>query len=47
MRKDLWLLSKRERIEIQTHITHYNIQYNESKKYRFILDHLETEIGLG
>lgn len=40
-------MSKRERIEIQTHITHYNIQYNESKKYRFILDHLETEIGLG
>lgn len=40
-------MSKRERIEIQTHITHYNIQYNESKKYRFILDHLETEVGLG
>lgn len=40
-------MSKRERIEIQTHITHYNIQYNESKKYRFILDHIETEIGLG
>lgn len=40
-------MSKRERIEIQTHITHFNIQYNESKKYKFILDHLETEIGLG
>lgn len=47
MRKDLWVLGKRERVEIQTHITHYNIQYNESKKYRFILDHLESEIGLG
>lgn len=47
MRKDLWVLSKRERIEIQTHITHFNIQYNESKKYRFILDFLESEIGSG
>lgn len=47
MRKDLWVLSKRERIEIQTHITHFNIQYNESKKYRFILDCIESEVGLG
>lgn len=40
-------MGKKERIDIQTHITHFNIHYNEVKKYKFIIAALESVIGLG
>lgn len=34
-------------MDIQTHITHFNIHYNESKKYKFIVDSIESAVGIG
>lgn len=47
MRKDLWRLQKRERSEIQSTTTHFNIHYNQRSKYKHILTHIEDEIGFG
>lgn len=44
MRIDLWSMDKRDRVKIQTQLTHFNIKYNQSKKYSHIADKL---IGLG
>ena len=40
MRIDLWSISKKERSQIQTKLTHFNIHYNQSKQYKHIVDEL-------
>ena len=40
MRIDLWSISKKERSQIQTKLTHFNIHYNQSKQYKHIVDKL-------
>lgn len=47
MKRDLWRLEKRERSEIQSTTTHFNIHYNQRSKYKHILTKLEDEIGFG
>lgn len=42
MRIDLWSISKKERSQIQTKLTHFNIHYNQSKQYKHIVDELMT-----
>ena len=46
MRLDLWSMDKKERKEIQTKLTHFNIKYNETKKYNHIVVEL-LKLGLG
>ena len=38
-------MDKKDRLNIQTSITHCNIYYNERKKYKHIYDHLESVLG--
>lgn len=38
-------MEKKDRVTIQTSITHCNIYYNERKKYKHIYDRLESELG--
>lgn len=46
MRIDIWSLSKKERVQIQTKLTHFNIHYNQSKQYKHIVDELmNLEVG--
>lgn len=40
MRIDLWSMSKKERSQIQTKLTHFNIHYNQSKQYKHIVDEI-------
>lgn len=40
MRIDLWSISKKERSQIQTKLTHFNIHYNQGKQYKHIVDEL-------
>lgn len=47
MKIDLWRLDKKERKDIQLNLTHLNIHYNQSKKYKHIVEKLESEIGNG
>ncbi|RYY51287.1 MAG: hypothetical protein EOO06_00740 [Chitinophagaceae bacterium] len=40
MRIDLWSIDKKERVQIQTKLTHFNIHYNQSKQYKHIVDEI-------
>lgn len=46
MRIDLWSIDKKERVQIQTRLTHFNIHYNQSKQYKHIVDEI-MELGVG
>lgn len=46
MRIDLWSIDKKERVQIQTKLTHFNIHYNQSKQYKHIVDEiLNLDVG--
>lgn len=40
MKIDLWTIDKKERVKIQTKLTHFNIHYNQSKQYKHIVDEI-------
>lgn len=40
MKIDLWSIDKKERVQIQTKLTHFNIHYNQSKQYKHIVDEI-------